>query len=482
MLCLYGLADAGLIGPDEPRYADIGRAMYTSGDWVTPRLFGEPWFEKPALLYWLIASGFAIGAGDTLAPRLPIAMLGIAFLAFYFGNLRRLLGEGAAFASSVILATAVGWLGFSHAAVTDLPLTVFFSAGMLFAMPWALHGDRRWLAAAAACFGMASLAKGLVPLVLAAPLLFFGWRRVLDWLRPAPLLAFAVVSIPWYAFCYARNGMAFVDEFFWKHHVSRFLSPDLQHVQPVWFYLPVLLGLLVPSTPLVVLLIKRDMWNDPRLRYFAAWAGFGFLFFSASTNKLPGYLLPLMPAIAAMLGMALDRISRARVILPCVALLSAVYALAGGALPAALASGIRDAGLPPLPWSWALPSIVAAGVIFWMEIKRRRFHSLTLLALVVTLNVALLKATAIPAVDREASSRQAWMLLEDQADQVCIEQLHRAMTYGLQYYSHGRIPLCSEEARPLHLREPSRGGKAVDIVVPGAQTGQAIPPSEQVAP
>ena len=464
MLCLYGLADAGLIGPDEPRYADIGRAMYESGDWITPRLFGEPWFEKPALLYWLIAAGFAMGADDTLAPRFPIAILGLTFLAFYFMSLRRLLGEGPALASSVILATTVGWLGFSHAAVTDLPLTVFFAAGMLFSMPWALNGERRWLPVAAACFAMASLAKGLVPLVLAAPLLFFGWRRVRDWLRPAPLFAFAVVSIPWYAFCYWRNGAAFVDEFFWKHHISRFLSPELQHVQPAWFYLPVLLGLLVPSTPLLLLLIRHDVWNDPRLRYFAAWAGFGFLFFSASTNKLPGYLLPLLPAIAAMLGMALDRIPRARVVLPCVALLSAVYALAGGVLPEALASGIRSAELPPLPWAWASPAVVAAGMIFWMETKQRRSHSLSLLFVVVTLNVALLKTMAFPVIDHEASSRQAWEEVADIADRVCIERLHRATEYGIRYYSHGRVPLCSDVPRPLHLREGIAGRMSIETV------------------
>src|SRR5690606_15419089 len=88
VLYFHGLSETGLLGPDEPRYADIGRAMWQSGDWITPRLFGEPWFEKPALLYWLGATGFALGGSDTLAPRLLIPILGCAFLAFFFLRLR----------------------------------------------------------------------------------------------------------------------------------------------------------------------------------------------------------------------------------------------------------------------------------------------------------------------------------------------------------------------------------------------------------
>src|SRR5580700_7329080 len=87
-LYLNGLTGMGLVGPDEPRYAAIGRAMADSGDWVTPRLWGRPWFEKPALLYWMTASAFRVGLGPDLAPRLPVALLGLAFLGFFWWRLR----------------------------------------------------------------------------------------------------------------------------------------------------------------------------------------------------------------------------------------------------------------------------------------------------------------------------------------------------------------------------------------------------------
>lgn len=468
LLFLFGLGHAGLIGPDEPRYADIGRAMYRSGDWVTPRLFGAPWFEKPALLYWLIGGGFALGLGDTLAPRLPIALLSIAALAAYYVALRRLLGGRAALGAAVMLAISAGWLGFSHAAVTDLPLAVFFSAGMLLAMSWALRGERKLLPWAAACFGAASLAKGLVPLALALPLLAFGWRRVLDWARPAPLAAFAAVSLPWYLICHARNGQVFLDEFFWKHHVSRFFSPELQHVQPVWFYAPVLLGLLVPAMPVLAAFFRRDFWNDGHVRYFAAWAGFGLFFFSASTNKLPGYLLPLLPAMTALMGFALARMKRAALLLASVALMSGIYALAGGALPRVMAEGLRRAEITSLPWLWLAPALVGALATSMFERAGRREAALLAVLVTATVNVTILKSTSFDTLSEQASSRELWRRLEPKASEYCIGNSHRSIEYGLRYYSRGRIPLCTEEARPvpLSLRRPGDFADTPDANAP----------------
>ena len=86
---LHGMDATGLFGPDEPRYAFISRAMAQSGDWITPRLWGSPWFEKPALLYWMGAAAFRLGVPADLAPRLPVALLAVGFLVFYWWILRR---------------------------------------------------------------------------------------------------------------------------------------------------------------------------------------------------------------------------------------------------------------------------------------------------------------------------------------------------------------------------------------------------------
>src|SRR5215831_11593486 len=121
-LYLFGLAGVGLLSTDEPRYAAIGREMAHSGDWVTPRLWGEPWFEKPALLYWMTASAFRFGLDNDWSPRLPVAGLSLLFLGFFYWRLKAEFGRAAAGYSTAVLATSAGWVAYSHAAIVDLPL------------------------------------------------------------------------------------------------------------------------------------------------------------------------------------------------------------------------------------------------------------------------------------------------------------------------------------------------------------------------
>ena len=154
--------------------------MAHSGDWVTPRLWGEPWFEKPALLYWLVGAAYGAGFNDDWAPRLGVALVSLAFLFFYYTQMRREFGDGAALYSSVILATSAGWFAFSQVGVTDLPMAAAFGASLLLALRWVRSGGRRGLLLAGVFLGFAVLAKGLVPIVLAAPLAWVGRKRWRD--------------------------------------------------------------------------------------------------------------------------------------------------------------------------------------------------------------------------------------------------------------------------------------------------------------
>ena len=121
-LYLGNLTAMGVVSTDEPRYAAIGRAMAATGDWITPRLWGHAWFEKPALLYWMIAAGFKLGLGPDLAPRLPVAVLSLLFLGFFWQRLRALWDTRTATYATALLATSAGWLACSHVAITDVPL------------------------------------------------------------------------------------------------------------------------------------------------------------------------------------------------------------------------------------------------------------------------------------------------------------------------------------------------------------------------
>ena len=151
----------------------------------------------------------------------------------------------------------------------------------------------------------------------------------------------------------------FLDEFFVRHHLQRFSSGALLHVQPWWFYLARLPALMLPWTPLLLLpLVRGRAWyREPRRRFLLAWFGFGLVLFSASANKLPGYVLPLLPAAAVLVALALDEIEDARGwLLACAALLIA-FPIAAPLLPAAVANEWSAAPRPAFHWTWLTPAI-----------------------------------------------------------------------------------------------------------------------------
>jgi 4-amino-4-deoxy-L-arabinose transferase-like glycosyltransferase len=453
LLFFFGLTEAGLLGPDEPRYASIGREMARSGDWITPRLWGEPWFEKPALLYWMIGLGNLAKLGPELAPRLPVVLVSLGFLWFFHRFLRREFTSDAAFFSTVILGTSIGWLAFSHLAVTDLPMSACFAAAMLLGMRWRETGGRWLLTGAAILLGLAVLAKGLVPLALALPMLWLARKRWRELFHPLPVLAFLLTAGPWYALCAWRNGSAFLGEFFWKHHFARLGEGVIHHTQPVWFYVPVLLAGLFPWTPLLALLARRSFFNDERRRFLLLWVAFGLVFFSAAANKLPGYLLPLFPAVAVLLGLALAEAKDARwVLAACVLLLLAIPTI-GETLPGALAAGLSRTKISGWSWGFAITFVAMAALVwFWDEIGRRR-GAVSLLLAGLVLCVTFLKVRSLPMVNRLASARPVANRIAPVAGNVCVEGIHRAWRYGLNYYTVRPLPSCDQQRMPFQVRQ-----------------------------
>lgn len=456
-LYLFGLTGIGVIGPDEARYASVGREMAVSGDWVTPRLWGRPWFEKPALTYWMIALGVRAGLGPELGPRLPVALLSLGFLTFYYFALRREFGRQAGLYASAILATSAGWLAFSQVAVTDLPMSACFSAAMLLALRWIDTGGRRTLMAAGALLGAAVLAKGLAPLALAAPLVWFARRRIRQAWPGA--VAFLAAAAPWYTLCWLRNGRAFFDEFIWRHHFERYASDSLAHQQPFWFYAPVLAAGLFPWTPLLAHLAGRAAVKDWKRQLLAAWVVFGFVFFSAATNKLPGYLLPLLPAVCALTGIALAEGRGARWTLAASALLLALLPAIAAVLPGALLAGLRRAEWTGAPWTWLVPAAALALAAWWLSRagpQTRRpapTPGLLLIAVFAAAGFTAVKVGASARVDEQATARPLWRAIAGRSPDVCVAQMHRAWRYGLNYYSVEPLPDCETAPRALQIRQ-----------------------------
>ena len=217
---LFNLSGVGMMSTDEPRYAAIGQpTMARTGDFVTPYLWGSPWFEKPPLLYWMSATFFALGARPEVAARLPVALLSLAFLAITAWLVRREFGEEAAAVSITLLATSAGWVAYSNFCLTDLPMAVFFAMAVLLALPLVraepdLRGLALRFAGIGACLGTAMLAKGLVPLVLALPLAWFVrrfWLRGWLWAAGAFLLVAGPDALPIYlrrAYCSSTSFLS----------------------------------------------------------------------------------------------------------------------------------------------------------------------------------------------------------------------------------------------------------------------------------
>lgn len=453
ILYFTGLPASGMLGPDEPRYASIGREMARSGDWITPRLWGQPWFEKPALLYWMTGAAFRLGCSEDLAPRVPVALLAVAFLIFLQWTLSREFGARAAWAATLILGTSAAWLGCGFIGTTDLPMSAAFSAAMLLSLGWIETGERRRLPLAAALLGVAVLAKGLVPLVLAMPLVWCGRRRFTDLLRLPVAGAFLIVALPWYLLCYLRNGSVFLRTFFWEQHFERFTTTSLAHGQPFWFYVPVLAAALMPWTPALGLLARPGLYRDARRRFLLLWLLFVLVFFSFAKNKLPGYLLPMAPAAAALMGVALAEAGRARWVLPAAALCLIAIPAALSMLPEALAAGLSRAPLPAFQWTWLLPAALALG-IYWLERRGRRVAALAVMAVAVSTAVVALKLIDLPVIDRAYSARPVWREIAARRDGVCVGTMHRSWRYGLNYYSVTPLPDCSQSPRPLQVWQP----------------------------
>jgi 4-amino-4-deoxy-L-arabinose transferase-like glycosyltransferase len=456
---LYKLNGVGVLGPDEPRYVAIGRAMAQTGDWITPRLWGSPWFEKPPLLYWMTAAGASLGLDPELSGRLPVALLSLTFLGVMFALLRREFGTTAAAVSVALLATSAAWITYSDLGLTDLPLAVCFSLAVFLAMPLvnAPGGAARVslrLAAIGVCLGLAMLAKGLVPLALALPGVWF-LRRYLKkfWL---PMLSCAVVAGPWYIAMYERHGAAFVEELFVKQHFARLYSASLQHVQPWYYYLPVLLGGLFPWTPLLALpLLRREPW-DARRRFLLTTVLFGIVLFSVSTNKLPGYLLPLIPALFALVGCVFEHKEISELgrgwLAPCAVLIAAIPLLAQ-ALPGMLESWrITAFQWPALPATTAFYVAVPLAALL---LGRRSWVAL-LLVLCVAGEGIYLKAVAYPALDKYVSARGLWRELQHEETPLCDGGVDRTWLYGLNFYRGEALPECDPSFK-LALR--SEGGK-----------------------
>ncbi|MFN7921123.1 MAG: glycosyltransferase family 39 protein [Bryobacteraceae bacterium] len=454
-LSLGELAQNGFLKEDEPRYASIGRQMARSGDWISPVLWGEPWFEKPPLIYWTTAAATRVGLHDEWAARLPVALVSLAFLVFYYLRLRVFFGADTAWAAAVMLASSIGWVAYSHLAVPDLLLSATLGAALLSMMSG-------WFVAAGILLGLAILAKALVPVALAAPVVVAlliadrsRWKGVLT--MAAIALA---IALPWNIAMYQRFGRAFVDELYIRHHWQRFRTGEDLHGRPIWFYVPVLAAGLFPWIPMFALLFRPVQWRDPARRMLFVWLTGGFAVLSVPAGKLPGYILPLFPAAFALIGREFAGLaSKTRL-----AFLALCAWLAAGLAPAiedplvqALQTGLSRASSAP-NWKWmGIGAVGVVGVAATALLARQKLDRPGWVALIA--GTVFASFWWSKRLDVEVSSRFLWRTeWETHREQICIGDIHRAWRYGLNYYSETPLPDCDKEMRVWRLEtDPAMG-------------------------
>lgn len=313
-----------LTKPDEGRYAEIPREMAASGDWLTPRLNGIKYFEKPPLQYWATAAAYTAFGENEWTARLWTGLTGFlgVLLAWFAG--RRLFGPEAGLLAATTLASSLLYLGMGHFSALDMGLAFFLEVafcGFLLAQQSATKQDsRRWMLLAWAGLALAVLSKGIVaPVLTGATLVLYSlltrdfspWRRF-EFVRGLAL--FLLIAAPWFVAVSLANP-EFAHFFFIHEHFERFLTKAHRRYQPGWYFIPVLLVGALPWTTLALQSLaqawyRRTETNFQPRRFLLLWCVVVFGFFSASSSKLPSYILPLFPAMALLLGDALTRVGR----------------------------------------------------------------------------------------------------------------------------------------------------------------------------
>jgi 4-amino-4-deoxy-L-arabinose transferase-like glycosyltransferase len=497
-LFYFGLGAFGLVGADEPRYAQIAREMLARRDLVTPTLYGTPWLEKPPLYYWRAMEVYAVlGVKDWVA-RLPAATA-TTFMVFVIYFFARAFRRGSQLNAALVTAASAGVIGFARGAGTDMLLVAAFVVGMLAWWTWDATGQKRWLAAFYFFMALGMLAKGPVAPFLAAVVVIIyaavrrEWMLVSRTLWLPGIALFFATALPWYIAVQIQNP-EFFREFILQHNLERFATNRFHHRQPFWYYVPVYLVGLMPWTALFVGAFVEAVrggvgWDKERARtwdvssptsntgsagaasgiqshpsrkagervghseitvFLVIWILVVVVFFSFSESKLPGYILPAIPAGTLLTALWLEERQRLRW----------AYIVAQGILSGALiALALLFPTLlmhphEPLPGGAKLfAGLVGGGIL--LATLGTLWRNPGLLRLVVLapviIGLAFLLRAGGPVMDAVMSERpvaEDIAQIEGRRAQVSVFMASREVEYGLGFYRNQRVPRYERDGVP----------------------------------
>jgi 4-amino-4-deoxy-L-arabinose transferase-like glycosyltransferase len=500
---IFGGDGMGLVGADEPRYAQIAHEMLGRFDsahtlkerlsaCVTPYLYGHPWLEKPALYYWRAMFVFQDFGVHDWSARLPSASFAFIMVALIYLHMRRFRRGGHLDAALITVACA-GIIGFSRGASTDMQMAAPFSIGLLGWYAWYETDSKFWLFDIYFFTGVATLAKGPVApfLAILVVVAFAALRREWSILKrsfwwPGVVLYFAIV-LPWFVAVQHQNP-TFFREFFLEHNLERFATKRYEHQQHFWYYLIVVLLALMPWTVIAMRALVDGIQTSVaewRLRhskpdkpapkrpgdafpeFLVLWTLIPIIFFSFSQSKLPGYILPSIPPITILTGDYLYRCRKTGLqfwVLLGHALLCGVMSLIAFLLPWLVAHG---ASMPPThPLTAALLAAIGATllilvVVHGFGVARLRLATCGILVVLVFFLYGLGPFFGSPAItsskrvvqllDRSYSARPlAYRLggLAPANETVAVFRVRRDVEYGLAFYRNHQVVNYEETGVP----------------------------------
>jgi 4-amino-4-deoxy-L-arabinose transferase-like glycosyltransferase len=453
----FGLAFFGLIGADEPRYAQVAREMLARHDWITPTLGGKPWLEKPPLYYWQAMLAYGLFGVSDWAARLPSAVDATLMVVATYLFLQR-FRPGFQLDGALMTASAAGIIGFARAASTDMPLAATFTIALLAWFAWYESESRRFLALFYCFLALGMLAKGPVaPLFAAVIIVIFAaatrdYRLLGRTLWVPGILLFCVLAFPWHIAVQIKNP-DFFRIFVLQHNLARFGTNLYHHPEPFWYYVPVTLLGLIPWTVFVVASLaervrvwwtaRRQILDSERALdvFLVIWLAVPVAFFSLSQSKLPGYIVPALPAGTLLLAEYVRRrVANSESPSTFLIVLHAITAAA----PIVPALMIQYLVLQHrLPWgrgaeiSVTFAAVLAIGIALTLRTKLG-FGALRFITLIpVVLAVAALLRLGAPALDSMLSVRplaNEISHLESKPLPLAVAGVSRETEFGLAFY------------------------------------------------
>lgn len=364
LITFIHLGNLPLVDPDEPVYAQTALEMLQNQDFISPRIYGEFWYDKPPMYYWLVAGAFKMFGVGEFAARFPSALLAVLGSLLIYLSGRKLFNDRTGLLAALILATSLEYFYLSKAAVTDMTLT-FFLTGALVA--FLLKNNYMFYT----CAALAVVTKGPIGAVFcgAIVVLYLLVTGNLARLKSMKLFSggalFIAIAAPWYLAMYYYHGMDFISTFFGFHNMTRFLSPEHPLGTFWYFYIPVLTIGFFPWTAFLIQAViegwKEKGQDRNHIMFLVIWASVVFLFFTLSQTKLVSYILPMYPPIAMLVGWYFDKIWAA----------SRSHALRWSGIPLAILVVVLETGLF---YAWEsltaqlLPLVIITAIFFLLLI------------------------------------------------------------------------------------------------------------------